>query len=91
MNFYYVYILLSQKDDQFYIGFSTDVYNRANEHNSGKNISTAKRAPLDLVYFEAFLLKTDALRREKYFKTTKGKVTLRQMLREFFKNRLNKK
>ena len=30
-------------------------------------------------------MKSDALRRERYFKTTKGKVALKMMLRDYFK------
>jgi putative endonuclease len=52
------------------------------QHKNGENISTAKRLPVELIYFEGHQSKDDALRREKYFKTTKGKVTLRQILRE---------
>ena len=85
MNFWYVYNLLSLKDGQFYTGFSSNVFNRQKAHNNGENISTAKREPFELIHFEAYLSKADALRRERYFKTTKGKVTLRQMLREYLK------
>jgi len=47
--------------------------------------------PLRLIYFEAFLDKEDALRRESYFKTTKGKTTLRMMIREYLeKQNINK-
>jgi len=45
-------------------------------------LSTQNRTPFKLLYYEAHLSKKDALRRENYFKTTKGKTTLRQMLRE---------
>jgi putative endonuclease len=81
-HFYNVYVLLSQRDNKFYIGFTNDLLRRFKEHEQGKNISTARRLPLKLIYFEGHLSKKDALRRESYFKTTKGKVTLRQMLRE---------
>jgi putative endonuclease len=84
--FFYVYVLLSLKDDKFYIGFTNDLKRRLKEHNSGKNISTKSRRPLTLIYYEAHLSKSDAERREKYFKTTKGKSTLRQMLRESLKS-----
>jgi len=83
MKFYYTYVLLSQKDYQFYIGYSEDVFSRLRVHNRGGNTSTKNRRPLELIYFEAFLNKKDALRREKYFKTTKGKTTLKQMMREY--------
>ena len=81
MQFYYTYVLYSLKDSKFYIGFTTDVLRRLDEHNAGKNVSTKTRRPLKLIYYEAHLSKEDALRRESYFKTTKGKVTLRQMIK----------
>ena len=89
MEFYFVYILLSLKDGKFYIGSSGDVEQRFKDHNHGKNISTADRRLFELIYYEAFLSKKDALRREHYFKSTKGKVTLRQMLREYLNERKN--
>lgn len=83
MHFWYTYVLRSLKDQNFYIGSTNDIKRRLQEHQQGKNTSTAKRLPVELIYFEAHLSKEDALRREQYFKTTKGKVTLRQMLRDF--------
>ncbi len=82
-DFFYTYVLLSEKDKQFYIGFTNDLERRLKEHNQGKNISTANRLPIQLIYFEGHLSKKDAMRRESYFKTTKGKTTLRQMLRDY--------
>ena len=82
MAFHYVYVLRSLTDGLMYIGSTNDVKRRFAEHNQGKNISTAKRRPFELIYFEAHRAKTDAERREQYFKTTKGKVTLRQFIRD---------
>ena len=82
-NFYYVYVLRSLKDGLFYIDITNDIERRFIEHQSGQNISTAKRLPFELIYYEAFCNKLDAERREQYFKTSKGKTTLRQMLREY--------
>ena len=87
---FYVYVLLSLKDKKFYIGFTNDLKRRLNEHNSGKNISTKSRIPLKLIYYESHLSKADAERREKYFKTTKGKSALKQMLRESLRNLLSR-
>lgn len=84
-KFYYVYILRSLKDGLFYIGYSENLKQRIYDHNSGKNASTKNRRPLELIFYEAFPHKADALRREAYFKTTKGKTTLKQMLKEFLK------
>jgi len=82
IKFYYVYILLSLYDKNFYIGLTNNLKRRLSEHKQGRNISTAKRLPLKLIFYESFLSEKDARRREKYFKITKGKKTLRLMLRE---------
>lgn len=39
-----------------------------------------------LIFYEAFQSSKDAIRRERYLKSTKGKTTLRLMLRESLKN-----
>ena len=78
---YYVYVLLSHKDNKFYTGFTYDLKTRIAEHNSGKVHSTAKRIPLKLVYYEACLHMNDAIHREKYLKTTFGKQYIRKRLK----------
>lgn len=50
------------------------------EHKSGGNNTTSKFLPVKLIFYECYLEKEDAMRREKYFKTSKGKTTLRIML-----------
>ena len=85
IKFHYVYVLRSLRDRLFYIGYSDDLRTRVKDHNAGKNVSTKNRRPLELIFYEAYPSKADALRRESYFKTTKGKVTLRQMLKDFLK------
>ena len=81
MSFWYVYVLRSAKDHDFYVGSTNNLKRRVQQHQRGENISTAKRLLVELIYFEGHHSKDDALRREKYFKTTKGRITLRQMLR----------
>lgn len=80
---FYTYILFSKKDKKFYIGFTTDLKRRLIEHNTGQVISTSKRLPLLLVMYEAYLMEKDARNREKFFKTTKGKLQLKKQLRMF--------
>ena len=82
---HYVYILLSLRDQKFYIGRSDDLKRRKEEHDLGKVISTKHRRPLKLIFYESFSDKKDAIRREVYFKTSKGKSTLKMMLRESLK------
>ncbi len=79
-GFFYVYVLISRKDGNFYIGFTNDLKRRLEEHSQGKNISTCNRLPVELIYFEGHKSKTDALKRESYFKTNKGKTTLKMVL-----------
>jgi putative endonuclease len=86
MPLFHVYILFSLRDRGFYIGFTTNIEQRMYRHNIGHTPSTTWRRPLRLVFYESFLNKYDALRRERYFKTTKGKTTLRQMLRRTLEN-----
>ncbi len=78
---YYVYILFSQKDHLLYIGYSSNLEKRINDHNNGSTKSTAFRRPLQLIFCEGYLYKEDALKREGYFKTTAGKKAIRLMLK----------
>ncbi|NNF32814.1 MAG: GIY-YIG nuclease family protein [Saprospiraceae bacterium] len=86
MIFYYTYVLYSLKDNQLYIGYTTDVFERLKQHNNGESLSTKSRIPFKLIYYEAHLSKNDAIRRERYFKTSPGKRTLNQMLRSTLKH-----
>ena len=70
---YYVYVLQSKKDGNFYTGYTFDLKKRISEHNNGEVKSTSYRRPLHLVYFESCLNQQDALHREKYLKTALGK------------------
>ena len=80
-----VYVLQSERDLLLYHGYTTILKNRLIDHNQGKTKSTSKRRPLKLIYCEFFISKSDAKRREKYFKTTHGKRMLNLMLRETLK------
>lgn len=79
---HYTYIL-KMNNNKFYIGYTDDIKRRLREHKCGHINTTKKYLPIRLIFYEAFLNKKDAARREKYFKTSKGKTTLRLMLKEF--------
>ena len=81
---YYVYILRSSKDKKLYIGYTNNLRRRILEHNDGKVRSTNERQEMCLIYYEALIEKSDAKRREKYFKTTKGRNVIKIMLRSYF-------
>ncbi len=81
--YFYVLRLCSTKPQGYkcYSGFTTQQpVKRLKGHNKGNTNSTKKRRPFKLIYYEAHLSGSDARRREKYFKTSKGKSTLRQIL-----------
>jgi len=80
---YYVYVLQSEVDGRFYVGYTRDLRERVRLHNAGRVASTRERCPLELLYYEACLVRGDALRRERYLKTTYGKRYLRNRLREY--------
>jgi putative endonuclease len=80
-----VYILLSLKDKKLYIGLTSNLKQRLTDHFHGKSLATSFRRPFLLLLCEYFFSKADAMRREKYFKTTAGKKTLKIMLRESLK------
>ncbi|MFA5175377.1 MAG: GIY-YIG nuclease family protein [Patescibacteria group bacterium] len=81
---FYTYILL-MKNSKIYTGYTSDLKRRLIEHKNGGNNTTKKFLPVKLISYEAFLNKNDAKRRKNYFKTSKGKTTLKLMLKEFLK------
>jgi putative endonuclease len=81
---YYVYVLISEVDKQFYTGATSDLKRRMQKHQEGKVSSTKNRRPFKLIYYEACLSKTDAYKREKYLKTGMGKRYLRNRLKDTF-------
>jgi len=82
--FYYVYVLRSKKTKGLYIGFTTDLKKRLEEHNRGQVFSTKPYLPWQLIYYEAMLNQDDAKRREKYLKTNQGARMLKRKLKEYF-------
>jgi len=70
---YYVYVLRSLKDGSLYKGYTTDLESRLNQHNKGKTKSTSRKIPWELVYYEEYSELHDALKREKYFKSSAGR------------------
>ena len=78
---YYVYIL-RMKNGQLYTGFTSDLKRRMKEHEYGKVKSTKLRRPLKLIHYEAYILESDARRRENFLKTSEGKKLLHKQIRD---------
>jgi putative endonuclease len=80
---YYTYVLQSEIDDNFYVGFTKDLKLRFEQHGKGLVDSTKDRRPLRLIYYEACRKQEDALKRERYFKTYNGKRYLHKRLKSY--------
>lgn len=83
MKKYYVYILRSEKDGNFYVGYTLDLKKRLGERGGGGVRSTSYRRPLFLVYFEGCMNQQDALHREKYLKTAWGKKYIKGRIKNY--------
>ncbi len=74
---YYVYVLVSKKTKRKYIGFTSDLKQRVNEHNAKQGGTFSKKnAPFDLVFYEAFIAKQDAIKQELFYKSGYGREVL---------------
>ena len=77
---FYTYVLKSKKDNNLYIGFTSDLKKRFIEHNKGLVLSTKNRCPLEIVYYEACWNKEKAIKREKTLKTGFGRAYLKKRI-----------
>ena len=80
---HYVYVLRSEKDGGFYIGYSADLRRRIAEHVAAASFATSFRGPWKLIYYEAYLERDDALGRERYLKSGTGRRFLKAQLRHY--------
>lgn len=70
---FYVYLLRSVKNsDKTYIGFTTNISQRLETHNSGGSIYTKDARPWQMVSFIAFDTQEKATAFEKYLKVVSG-------------------
>ena len=80
---YFIYILLSKKDNGLYVGCSTDVDKRIKSHNYGKVTATKNRRPLTVIYKESFNNKADAFNKERFLKSLWGAREKKKILKEY--------
>ena len=80
---FYIYIIQSQKDESYYIGSSGDLPDRIERHNAGRSRYTRTRLPWELVYYEEFRTKSEALKRENQIKRRKSKEYIKKLIEKF--------
>jgi putative endonuclease len=79
-NMFYAYVLKSRKNGKFYSGHTENLERRISEHNTNKNKKnfTCVNGPWDLVFFETFSSRAEAMKQEKFFKTGRGRGYIKE-------------
>jgi putative endonuclease len=80
---FWVYIIQSEKGNWTYTGHTNDVDRRLNDHNRGKMSSTRPHRPLKLIYTEEFSSRSDAMIREKFLKSGKGREVRKELIKQY--------
>ncbi len=84
---FYIYVLMSLKNKRLYTGFTNDLKRRFKEHNEKRGgVYTSKAGPFEIIFYEAYLNKKDAMKAERFFKTGYGREVLNDKLENYFKS-----
>jgi putative endonuclease len=78
---FYAYVIYSKSHNRFYKGHCSNLEKRLKQHNAGQTKSIRPFLPFELVYFEEFDSREEAVIREKYFKTAAGRKFLKTKLK----------
>jgi putative endonuclease len=79
---FFTYVIYSLNHKRYYKGHCEDLENRLKEHNRGKTKSIKAFLPWELVYYEEFPTREEAIKREKYFKSAAGRIFLQKKLKK---------
>lgn len=77
---FYVYVLKSLKNGRHYTGSTNNLERRLSEHKSGQTKYTKVAGPFELIYQETYNNRLEAIRREKFLKSGKGREFLKEAL-----------
>ena len=72
------YVLANAVGDYLYKGATRNLKERLKDHAAGRVFHTKNRRPLILVHLEYCNSYSDALKRERYFKSGPGRIWLKQ-------------
>ena len=75
-SMFFVYVLRSDVFGRRYTGYTQDLEQRLGQHNHGVTKSTKNRGTWELIYQEQFATRAEAMRREKFLKSGKGREEL---------------
>jgi len=78
---YFVYIIQSEKDGSYYIGSTQDITERLERHNQGRSKYTKLKRPWNLMYYEEYPDRSDAVKRENQIKRRKDKEYIESLIK----------
>lgn len=81
---YFVYAIQSESTGQIYIGQTADLNRRLSQHNDSANRPSAHtrrhKGPWRLIHYETYLSLAEAIRRERFLKSGKGRQCLKELV-----------
>jgi len=78
----YVYSIQSINRNYVYVGLTYNVPKRFQQHNEGKERTTAPYRPFEIILVESYPTRLEARKREKYLKTGSGKEWLKKTFKK---------
>ena len=83
---FFVYMILSKKNEKWisYVGYTNNIENRILLHNSSKGAKFTKGKKWQLIYFEKYKNKVDAMKNE--YKLKKNYKLRTKIKRDFINN-----
>ena len=80
-NKYWVYVL-ELVNGRKYIGHTNNLERRLQEHLTGRSTYTKRNNANKLLYFEKYNSRSEAMKREKFLKSGRGRTWLKHKLEE---------
>ena len=81
LHMYIVYILYSRSSGKTYVGYTNDITRRLVEHNVTELKGyTLRYRPWEILHTEEYATKKEAMTREKYYKTGKGREEIKKII-----------
>jgi putative endonuclease len=78
---YFVYVIKNNQD-RWYIGQTNNIKFRLERHNNNEIKSTKNRGPWKLFHSEKFETRSEAMRREEFLKSGRGRLFLKSLCSE---------
>ncbi|MEJ5352077.1 MAG: GIY-YIG nuclease family protein [Melioribacteraceae bacterium] len=79
---WFTYIIYSPSTDKYYVGHTHNLTLRLERHNSGNSRSTKHGIPWEIVYFESYASKSEAIKREYEIKRMKSRKYIEQLIKK---------